>query len=109
VANTGGNEGDYSVVLKINGVKEAEQSVTVTARKSKTVTFTVSKQVAGSYSVEINGLTGSFTVVEAAPPTTSVTPPGPKPPLEWPIIAGIIGGAIVVGLVIFFLVRRRAA
>jgi len=111
VANTGGNEGNYSVVLKINGVKEAEQSVTVTARKSKTVTFTVSKQVAGSYSVEINGLTGSFTVVEAAPPTTSVTPPPqePKLPLEWPIIAGIIGGAIVVGLVIFFLVRRRAA
>jgi len=108
VANTGGTEGSYRLVLKINNVKEAEQSVTVDAGKSKVITFTVSKQVAGSYSVEINGLTGSFTVVEAAPPTTSVTPPGPEP-TNWPLIGGIIGGTIVVGLAIFFLVRRRVA
>jgi len=44
------------------------------------------------------------------PPATTppVTPPTPTP-TPWPLIGGIIGGAIVVGLIIFFLVRRRAA
>jgi hypothetical protein len=31
-----------------------------------------------------------------------------KPPISWPLIGGIIGGVVAVGLVIF-LVRRRGA
>ncbi|GAI91266.1 unnamed protein product, partial [marine sediment metagenome] len=36
LANTGGLEGSYTVVLKINGLKEAEQSITIAAGASKT-------------------------------------------------------------------------
>lgn len=109
VANTGGTEGSYDMVLKVNGVKEAEQSVTLAAGKSETVNFTVSKKEPGSYSVEINGQSGSFTVAEAAPPTTPVTPPGPaKPWLTWPVIGGVVGGVIVIVLIVIFLLRRRA-
>jgi uncharacterized protein YfaP (DUF2135 family) len=103
VANTGGMEGSYSVVLKINDVKEADKSVTVAAGKSETVTFSITKEEAGTYSVEVDGLKGSFTVAAPLPPTLPV-----KPPINWPVVGGIIAGVIAVGLLIFFLVRRRA-
>jgi len=103
VANTGGTQGSYTVVLKINGVKEAEKSVTVAVGKSQDVTFSVTKEEAGSYSVAVDGLTGSFTVA-AAPPQA----PPAKPPVNWPLIGGIIAGVVIAGLIVFFLVRRRA-
>jgi len=82
----------------------------VAAGKSRDISFAITREQVGSYTVEADGLSGSFTVVEAAPPTLPVTPPaqGPKPPLEWPIIVGIIVGVTAVGLVIFFLLRRRS-
>ncbi len=101
VANTGGESGSYTLVLKLNGVKEAEETVTIAAGDSQSVSFTVAKEEAGSYSVVVDGLSGSFTVV------LPVTPSG----INWPLIGGIIGGVVVVGglLGFFFLRRRRVA
>ena len=99
VANTGDESGDYTVTLKINGVKEAEKSVTVTAGGSQSVTFSVIKEESGSYSLAVDGLSGSFTVVAL------VTPPA-EPPINWPLISGIIAAVVAVGLLIFLLVRR---
>jgi len=99
VANTGDTEGSYTVVLKINGVKETEKSVTIVAGSSEIVTFSVTREETGSYSVTVDGLSASFTVV---------APPEVKPPINWPVVGGIIAAVIVVGLVIFFLIRRRA-
>lgn len=96
VANTGGTEGSYTVVLKINGVKEAEKSVTIAAGKSQDVGFSVTREKAGSYMVDVDGLTGSFTVAA-------------KPPINWPVLGGIIAAVVIGGLLIFFLVRRRRA
>lgn len=114
VANTGGTEGSYSVVLMINGAKEAEKRVTVAAGESQLVSFSLAKEEAGSYSVVVDGLRASFTVVAPpvpAPPPPPVPAPVPpvKPPFNWPLVGGIIGGAVVVGLLIFFLVVRRRA
>ena len=136
LANTGGLEGSYTVVLKINGLKEAEQSATIAAGTSKTVTFIVAKEEAGSYSVTVDGMSGSFVVVAplviappppppapAPPPPPVPPPPVPAPPApvpsappapapappNWPLIGAIIVATIVVGLLIFFLIRRRAA
>jgi len=105
LANTGGTEGSYSVVLKINGVKEAEKSITVAPGSTESVSFSVTKEQAGSYDVTVDGLSGSFTVVAVPAP-----PPAPpvKPPINWPVVGGIIAALVVVGLLIFFLVRRRA-
>jgi len=103
VANTGGQSGSYTVTLKINSVVEETREVTVAAGASETVTFATSEDKAGTYAVDVNGLTGSFTVKEAA------VPPPPPSPVNWPVLGGIIGGVIVLGLLIFFLVRRRAA
>ena len=99
VANTGGTEGSYTIVLKINGVKEAEKSVTVAAAGSQDVSFTTSKEEAGSYSVAVDGVSGSF-VVSA--------PPAVKPPFIWPLFCGSTAAVVVVvGLLIFFLIRRE--
>jgi len=135
VANTGGLQGTYTVVLNINGVKETEKSVTVAAGGSQAVSFSVTKTAAGSYSVTVGGLSGSFTVL-APPPTTTtpattapvitppattppattapaITPPATTPPaakgkaFNWPLVGGIIGGVVIIILVIVLLTRRR--
>ena len=102
VANTGSKPGSYTVVLKIDGVKEAEKTVTIAAGESLDVSFSVTKEEADTYTVTVDGLSGSFTVV--AP----VVVPLAKPGINWPLIGGIIGGVIVVGLGVFFWMRRRA-
>ncbi|GAI71924.1 unnamed protein product, partial [marine sediment metagenome] len=99
VANTGGESGSYTVVLKINEVKEAEETVTIAAGDSQEVSFSVTREDPGDYTVDVDGLSGSFTVL------LPVKPPG----VNWPLNGGIIGAVVVVaGLLIYFLVRRRA-
>ena len=109
VTNTGDGSGSYKVTLKINGVVDAAKEVTLKAGASETVIFTTSRDAADSYSVDVDGLTGSFTVRAApAPPAPPAPPPPPPAPPNWPLIGGIIAGVVVVGLLIFLLVRRRA-
>ena len=112
VANTGNAAGDYEVTLKINDVAEAEKDVTVAAGASEKVTFTRAKDEAGSYSVVVDELSGSFTVAVAPPPEAAppseVAPPEVEALINWPLIGGIIAAVIVVGSVTFILVRRRA-
>lgn len=103
VTNTGGTEGSHTVVLNINGVKEDENSVTLDAGQSQEVSFSVSRDKSDSYAVAVDGLSGSFTVVEPeeVPPV--------KPAVNWPLIGGIIGAVVVVVLLVIFLVVRRRA
>ena len=103
VANTGETEGSYSVVLKINGAKEAEKSITLAPGKSQNVSFSVTKAEAGSYNVTVEGLSGSFNVVGAA---AEEAPPAAGAPIAWWI--WVIAGVVVAGIIIFFAVRRRA-
>ena len=113
VSNTGEEEGSYTITLKINGVAEETKEITLAGGASETVTFTTARDKAGIYSVDVDGLTDSFTVKEeeeAAPPSTApppTAPPEAKPEMNWPVLGGIIGGVIVVGLLIFFLIRRK--
>ena len=72
VANTGGTKGSYTVVLKLNGEKEAEKSVTIAAGSSEIVTFSVTREEASSYSVTVDGLSASFTVVAPAPTVETI-------------------------------------
>ena len=101
MANTGGTEGSYTVVLKIKGVQEAEKSVTVAAGDSQNVSFTISREDAGGYNVSVGGLSGSFTTVALPVELT------PAKPINWLIIGGIIAGLIAVISLIIPLVKRQ--
>lgn len=120
VANTGDTEGTCTVVLKIAGVKEAEESVTVAAGSSEIVTFSTTREEAGIYIVVVNGLSASFTVVAPVvmpaaapppPPAPAAPPAPPAPVINWLLIGGIIAALVIMALLIYFLVarpRRRA-
>jgi hypothetical protein len=100
VLNTGGIEGSYNAVLMVNNAKEAEKSVVVAAGSQETVSFTLSKKEAGSYTVDIGGVTKSFTVIDSSGPT-------PDNPFNWPLIGGIIAVVVVLALFAILLLRRR--
>ncbi len=97
VTNTGEQEGSYIVTLKIDEVIEETREITL-AGGSERVTFTTTKDEAGTYSVDVNGLQGSFMVKEA-----------PQSPLVWIILGPIL--AVLIFSTIFSsirLVQRRA-
>ena len=95
VTNTGGTEGSYTVNLTVNGQVEQTKTVTLAPEAIETVTFTVTKETPGSYSISIGDLTKEFTV--GAPSWLGR--------YWWTIAAGIV--AVV--LLAYFLWRRRRA
>ncbi|UCD54349.1 MAG: hypothetical protein JSU76_01310, partial [Dehalococcoidia bacterium] len=109
ITNTGGELGSYEASLNINGEVETTEEVDIAAGGSQQVSFTTSKDVAGTYMVDIGGLTNSFVVKEVAPGAPPAPPaPDEEAPLAAPlegerpvnwlmvggIIAAVIGGAI---------------
>jgi len=62
VTNIGETTGDYTVNLKIDGSPQNSIDVTLPGQASEIVYFEVSKSISGTYHVEVNGLTDSFTV-----------------------------------------------
>ncbi len=118
--NTGEEAGNYTVTLKIDGVVEASKDITVNAGASQEVSFTTVRDLPGGYAVDVNGLGGTFVVGEEAqspPAPPAPTPPAPTlpvplpastSPINWPVLWGVIGGVVVVGLIIFLLARRKA-
>ena len=51
--------------MKINDKVVETKEVSLGAKESKTVSFTVTEAEAGTYKVEIDGQVGSFTVMSA--------------------------------------------
>jgi len=74
VTNVGKQSGEYSVTLTINGVVEDAKTVSLAAGESRVVTFIIRKDVAGTYEVVVNGLTGSFRVESYFDFSISVSP-----------------------------------
>ncbi len=122
VANTGDLTGSHKVTLEIDSAAVAAEDVILAGGDSQTVTFTTARDVAGVYSVTVDALSGTFTVKaateslvaeeEEAPSVPSGTPqpvaPTPAKPTNWPVLGGLVGGAIVVvTLLVYFLALRR--
>jgi hypothetical protein len=118
VTNTGGMQDSYQLNLLINGIIEQINAVTLDAGISETVIFLVSKDIAGDYTVEINGQTGQFTVlsdsvqtaidseISSSPSKTDSASEIPTTHSEtnWILIGGIVWLVIVAGVIITFLV-----
>lgn len=66
ITNTGGAEGTCPVVLKIDSVQTDVQNVTVGPGATQQASFTVTREEAGSYTVEINGLAATLKVLKPA-------------------------------------------
>ena len=110
ITNIGDLAGSYALMLRIDGVAEEIKKITLDAGASEEVVFTTAEDMAGSYSVEVDGLSGSFTVKEK--PALPVTPPEEAPPeakpsVPWPLIGGIFGGAILIAAVVIYWLWRR--
>ncbi len=71
IRNTGDTQETHTLTLTIDGVKIETKVVKVAPKKAETVTFTVVKEVPGTYSVEVSNLTGSFRVLKPAEFTVS--------------------------------------
>jgi len=79
VSNTGNIEGSYRVVLTEKMVApqvapdilEYANLVSLKPGETKTVTFTATKNVAGTYSVQVGSKVGEYTVIDITPPPTS--------------------------------------
>ncbi|TET41253.1 MAG: hypothetical protein E3J60_05110, partial [Dehalococcoidia bacterium] len=94
IANDGGQEGTYTVELKLNGEAVDTKIVTLGTGQSKQVSFTVSELDYGQYEVDVAGLSDTF--------TTSRT-------ITWWLIIVIIAA---IGLIIWGVVwgrKRRKA
>jgi len=97
VANTGDVTGSYEVTLKVDNVVVATKDVTLAGGASQKVTFTAAKDKAGTYTVNVDGLSGTFAV---KPPIT---------PINWWLIGGIIAACVIIGVVVWQVVIRRRA
>ncbi len=100
VTNTGEQEASYTVTLKINEMIEETREITLAGGR-ETVTFTTVKTKAGTYSVDVNGLHGSFMVKEV-PQSQPVAPPTG---VKWTILGPIL--AVIIFLAIFLPIRLR--
>jgi len=111
VTNTGGTRGSYTVILKINGQKDVEQIVNVPAGSTKRVTFSISRERAGTYRITIDDWSGSFSVTApTAPPTEEEEVPLEIPdgePMAWWAWLIITVTVLAIAGAIFWLVMRR--
>jgi hypothetical protein len=100
VTNTGAKSGTHTVALMIDGEVEDEKTVTLNPDESETVSFEVSASQLGTFSVEVDGLSGSYTVTE----------PEPEPTF-WERVPGFPFESIVISLVLavlmLWLIQRQ--
>jgi hypothetical protein len=64
ITHSGEAEGSYSITLMINNLVEDTKVITLSGGQSIAVTFTIRKESAGIYQVNVNGMNGRFTVIE---------------------------------------------
>ena len=90
VENQGTAAGEYRVELIVNGEIEDAKNVTLEAGASTTVTFTISKDIPGDYTIEVGGKTATLTVTSPPPPTIP----------SW-LYAIIVAAIIIIAIVIW--------
>ena len=65
VTNTSDTGGIYPAELRVNNISEALKNVTVPAGETRTLSFSVSEDIPGTYEVTCGGLAGQFAVVNS--------------------------------------------
>jgi hypothetical protein len=75
VTNTGGTAGVYQLVLKINGVKYAEESMTIAAGSTETASYSATINEAGGYTVAVGESLAVFIVTAPEYKAPTYNPP----------------------------------
>jgi len=78
VTNTGGMQGAYLAVFRINGIPEERREVTLEAGEAEIVEFQIQPGAAGEYFVEVNEISGHFIVKAPVAPAIEKES-GPEP------------------------------
>ncbi|MCK5642284.1 MAG: PKD domain-containing protein, partial [Gammaproteobacteria bacterium] len=92
VENIGEVAGTYTVVLEINGNVEDQKDVTLAVGATDTVTFMVTKDAEGTFNVDVDGRSGSFSV---------------KQPFNWTLIIGGVAVIAIIAAVVILLLKKR--
>jgi hypothetical protein len=80
LTNIGGSQGSYTAELKIDGVTNQAQKLTLSAGANCMLCFKVSQGLPGTYNVALGDLIGQFIVKEPATPVFDVPVAPPCPP-----------------------------
>jgi hypothetical protein len=72
ITNIGGVEGNTTFNLQINGATKETANITLAGNSSDIAAFTDIETAVGTYNVQIESLTGNFTVKEAPPETSKI-------------------------------------
>jgi hypothetical protein len=102
VQNSGDVSGTCEVALKINDVVTGRKILNLAARTRDEVTFKASQENIGEYSIDINGISGKFTVVDAGSLPSSGIPSANN---NWIIILSI--AAFTLSMVVTITVAWR--
>lgn len=98
ITNTGALTGSYEAIFKIGDAVIAAQEVTLAGGASQPVSIITTKNEAGTYIVNVNGLSDTFTVKALAINAK---------PTNWWLVGGIIVGCVIIGMVTWLILRRR--
>lgn len=74
VRNDGGAAGTYEAILTVDGDEVAKESLLIEAETSKTVTFSLTQDVAGTYEVGLGDMRATLVVVEEPTPAPEEEP-----------------------------------
>jgi hypothetical protein len=126
VTNIGDLPGTYELILRVDGQVTDTQDVTLAGQESREVTFTLSRDSAGTYVISIGDLSGVLNVyprsalpegASAPPPATPAEPPAePTEPAELPttpasislwVITAIIAAGLLGGIGLMFFIRLK--
>jgi hypothetical protein len=80
LTNIGGSRGDYTAELKIDGITNQSQKLTLPAGANCMLCFKVAKGLPGTYKISLGDLSGQFTVKEPQSPVFDIPIAPPCPP-----------------------------
>jgi hypothetical protein len=92
VTNDGGQTGTYTAVLMINGTERERKEIALGAGQTGTVSFKVTGNESGSYTVVIGNLTGDF--------LSSLW-------INWWLIVATIAVLILIAWLVWYIIQRR--
>lgn len=79
ITNAGEVEGTYEASLKINAVEVDTKDVVVAAGDTETISFELAEDIPGMYTIDLEGLTGTFRVLKPAEFMTGSLDIAPNP------------------------------